>query len=62
MEEVELFKELLEKEGFEVSYFKDGKYPDVDFSWKIIRRNRSGNLFCEYESRKQPDHHKNYMG
>lgn len=38
LEEVELFKELLEKEGFEVSYFKDGKYPDVDFHWKIIRK------------------------
>ena len=30
--ELALFKELLEKEGFEVSYFKDGKYPDVDYS------------------------------
>ena len=30
--EVKLFKELLEKEGFEVSYFKDGKYPDVGYS------------------------------
>ena len=30
--EVELFKSLLEKEGFEVSYFKDGRYPDVGYS------------------------------
>ncbi|MBQ9036942.1 MAG: hypothetical protein IJ115_05790 [Erysipelotrichaceae bacterium] len=30
--EVEHFKTLLEKEGFEVSYFKDGKYPDVGYS------------------------------
>ncbi len=30
--ELEYFKSKLEKEGFEVSYFKDGKYPDVDFS------------------------------
>lgn len=30
--ELEYFKEKLEKEGFEVSYFKDSKYPDVDFS------------------------------
>lgn len=30
--ELELFKCLLEREGFEVSYFKDGKYPDTDFS------------------------------
>lgn len=30
--EVELFKGLLEKEGFEVSYFEDGRYPDTGFS------------------------------
>ncbi len=29
--EVELFKSLLEKEGFEVSYFKNGRYPDVGY-------------------------------
>lgn len=30
--ELELLKALLEKEGFHVTYFKDGRYPDVDFS------------------------------
>lgn len=30
--ELELFKSLLEQEGFSVSYFKDGRYPDTDFS------------------------------
>lgn len=30
--ELELFKSLLEQEGFEVSYFKDGKFPDTGFS------------------------------
>ena len=38
LEEVELLKELLEKEGFEVSYFKDGKYPDVDFSLEDYKK------------------------
>lgn len=30
--EIELFKSLLEKEGFEVSYFKDGRFPGEDCS------------------------------
>lgn len=30
--ELKLFKDLLEREGFDVSYFKEGKYPDTDFS------------------------------
>lgn len=38
LEELALFKELLEKEGFEVSYFKDGKYPDVDFSLEDYKK------------------------
>lgn len=29
--ELKHFKSLLEKEGFEVSYFKDGRYPDVGY-------------------------------
>ena len=36
--EIELFKQLLEKEGFTVSYFKDGKYPDVDFSLSDFKK------------------------
>ena len=36
--EIELFKQLLEKEGFSVSYFKDGKYPDVDFSLSDFKK------------------------
>lgn len=30
--EIELFRTLLEKEGFEVSYFKDGRFPGEDCS------------------------------
>ena len=30
--EIELLKKLLEQEGFEVSYFKDGKYPGENYS------------------------------
>ena len=36
--ELEYFKEKLEKEGFEVSYFKDGKYPGVDCSIEEFKK------------------------
>ena len=36
--ELEQFKALMEKEGFEVSYFKDGKYPDTDYSLADFKR------------------------
>ena len=36
--ELEQFKALMEKEGFEVSYFKDGKYPDTDYSLSDFKR------------------------
>lgn len=36
--ELELFRSLLQKEGFEVEYFKDHKYPDVDYSLADFRK------------------------
>ena len=36
--ELALFRKLLEEEGFEVSYFRDGKYPDTDFSLTDFRK------------------------
>ena len=48
--DVKLFKELLEKEGFEVSYFKDGKYPDVGYS--IAEFKKETDLFIYYANMK----------
>jgi len=36
--ELAYFKEKLEKEGFEVSYFKDHKYPDTDYSLEEFKK------------------------
>ncbi|MBQ6493535.1 MAG: glycoside hydrolase family 3 protein [Erysipelotrichaceae bacterium] len=36
--ELAYFKEKMEKEGFEVSYFKDGKYPGVDCSIEEFKK------------------------
>ena len=36
--EVKLFKELLEKEGFQVDYFKDSPYPGAEISLEDYRR------------------------
>jgi len=36
--ELAYFKEKLEKEGFEVAYFKDHKYPDTDYSLEEFKK------------------------